>query len=57
MYHRYPEQMIFTKLSTPRKFDQYLRSKGGGGSNYLIAVYIQYVKNGKLLINLQFTPL
>ena len=95
MYHRYPEQMIFTKLFTPRKFDQYLqlrclklwllerdygdldkrlncpsigglcnyqgsrggRSEGGGGSNYVIAVHIQYVRNGQLLINLQFTPL
>ena len=23
MYHRYPEQMIFTKLFTPIKFDEY----------------------------------
>ena len=24
MYYRYPEQMIFTKLFTPRKFDENL---------------------------------
>ena len=23
MYHRYPEQIIFTKLITPLKFDEY----------------------------------
>ena len=25
MYHIYPEQMIFTKLFTPRRFDKYLQ--------------------------------
>ena len=24
MYHRYPEQIIFTKLITPLKFDEYM---------------------------------